>query len=134
MIKKILLSVFVVIIAAVVATVYFLGPTMGAMLVGRPIFLGHDSPKRYGEAILTLAETQGIHADSQDFARAKVEVQAAIKPPKLGRSYTLLCERRCKLPAASTRISLHLRTTPRRRRRLLGMSSRASISTAISSP
>mgnify|MGYP001160544247 FL=1 len=79
MIKKILLPVFVVIIAAVVATVYFLGPTMGAMLVGRPIFLGHDSPKRYGEAILTLAETQGIHADSQDFARAKVEVQAAIK-------------------------------------------------------
>ncbi len=79
MIKKILLSVFVVIIAAVVATVYFLGPTMGAMLTGRPIFLGHDSPKRYGEAILTLAETQGIYADSQDFARAKVEVQAAIK-------------------------------------------------------
>ena len=79
MIKKILLSVFVVIIAAVVATVYFLGPTMGAMLTGRPIFLGHDSPKRYGEAILTLAETQGIYADSQDFARAKVEAQAAIK-------------------------------------------------------
>lgn len=79
MIKKILVSIFAILIAAVLAAVYFLGPTVGAMLTGRPIFLGHDSPKRYGESVLTLAETLGIHADSQDFARAKVEAKAAIE-------------------------------------------------------
>ncbi|MGO1573677.1 S41 family peptidase [Corynebacterium casei] len=79
MIKKILLSLFVVIIGTVLAAVYFLGPTMGAMFTGKAIFLGHDSPKRYGNAVLTLAETQGIYADSEEFARAKVEAQAAIE-------------------------------------------------------
>lgn len=60
MIKKILLSLFVVIIGAVLAAVYFLGPTMGAMFTGKAIFLGHDSPQRYGNAVLTLAETQAF--------------------------------------------------------------------------
>lgn len=79
MIKKILLSLFVVALAAVIAAVYFLGPTVGAMFTGRPIFLGHDSPQRYGNAVFTLPETQGIYADSDEFARAKVEAQAAIE-------------------------------------------------------
>lgn len=78
MVKKVLLSLVAVCIVAVVAAVYFLGPTLGAVFTGRAIFLGHDSPKRYGESVLTLAETQGIYADSQEFARAKVEVQAAM--------------------------------------------------------
>ena len=79
MLKKVLLSTGVIIVGALLAAVYFLGPTMGAMFTGKAIFLGNDSPKRYGNAVLTLAETQGIHADSDDFARAKVEAQAAIE-------------------------------------------------------
>ncbi|MFH0411042.1 S41 family peptidase [Corynebacterium sp. L4756] len=79
MVKKIVLSVSVLLLAAIAAAVYFLGPTVGAMYTGKPIFLGHDSPKRYGNSVLTMAETQGIHADSQEFARAKVEAQAAIE-------------------------------------------------------
>ena len=79
MIKKILLSFLAVIIGAVVAAVYFLGPTVGAMYTGKSIYLGHDSPQRYGKAVLTLAELQGIYADSDEFARAKVEAQAAIE-------------------------------------------------------
>lgn len=52
---------------------------MGALVLGKPVFMGHVTPKRYAASVLELAQMQGIYADSPEFAaaRAKAEEVAA---------------------------------------------------------
>ncbi len=64
-----------VIVVAGFALVWVLGPTMGAMLTGKPIFLVPPSPERYASAALDLMESQGIHGDSPEFAEARAEAE-----------------------------------------------------------
>lgn len=48
-------------------------------MLGKPVFMGHVTPKRYAASVLELAQMQGIYADSPEFAaaRAKAEEVAA---------------------------------------------------------
>lgn len=64
-----------VIVVAGFALVWVFGPTMGAMLTGKPVFLVPPSPERYASAALDLMEAQGIHGDSPEFAEARAEAE-----------------------------------------------------------
>lgn len=55
--------------------VWALGPTVGTMLTGAPVFPVPPSPERYASAALDLMERAGIHGDSPEFARARAEAE-----------------------------------------------------------
>lgn len=67
-----------VIILALTATVYFLGPTWGPLVAGKPVFMGNKSPQRYGNAVVSFSEKMGIYSDSPEFAEAKARAKDAI--------------------------------------------------------
>ncbi|MFD5869276.1 S41 family peptidase [Corynebacterium sp. NPDC060344] len=74
-----LLSWFGGVIAALLivalAAVHFFGPSVGAMVVGKPIFLVPPSPSRYANVALDIMQEQGIYGDSPEFAAARAEAE-----------------------------------------------------------
>ena len=73
---KILGGLFVVALIAVLAAVYFFGPSYGGALLGKPVFLFNASEKRINTAMVDTAAITGIYGDSDKFmyARAGFEV------------------------------------------------------------
>lgn len=81
MVKKIAISLAVLVVLAAMAVtgaVYVYGPTYGAVLTGKPIFMGHVTPKRYAHVVLGAAET-AIYVDSPAFAAAADKARAVAK-------------------------------------------------------
>lgn len=72
-----------VLIIATLALVYAFGPTMGAMIVGKPVFLLPPTPERYATAALDIMEGQGIHGDSPEFAGARAEAERMLDAAEL---------------------------------------------------
>ena len=72
-----------VLIIATLVLVYAFGPTMGAMIVGKPVFLLPPTPERYASAALDIMEEQGIHGDSPEFAAARAEAERMLDAAEL---------------------------------------------------
>lgn len=62
-------------LVSAMALIYAFGPTVGAMFVGKPVFLLPPSPQRYAEAALDIMESQGIHGGTPEFAAARAEAE-----------------------------------------------------------
>ncbi|MDO5511370.1 S41 family peptidase [Corynebacterium sp.] len=67
------LVVIVVVLSLLVA--WFFGPALGLALRGQPFFLLPPSPQRYAAVILDRAESLGLYGDSEEFARARADVE-----------------------------------------------------------
>jgi len=79
--RKVLLTVgglMVALILAAATALYVYGPTATAMYTGNARFFGTDTPKRYASTVLDLA-SQGIYADSAEFAEASAAAQEEAK-------------------------------------------------------
>lgn len=70
--KRILGGLLLALVLLAGAAVHFLGPTMGAMLLGRPVFLFPPGPERYADTVISLAQSMAVNSDSAEF-RAEVE-------------------------------------------------------------
>lgn len=68
---KIFGGLFVVALIAVVAAVYFFGPSYGGALLGKPVFLFNASEKRINTAMVDTAALTGIYGESEEFQRAR---------------------------------------------------------------
>ena len=68
---KIFGGLFVVALIAVVAAVYFFGPSYGGVFAGKPVFLFNASEKRINTAMVDTAALTGIYGDSEEFQRAR---------------------------------------------------------------
>lgn len=68
---KIFGGLFVVALIAVVAAVYFFGPSYGGAFAGKPVFLFNASEKRINTAMVDTAALTGIYGDSDKFQRAR---------------------------------------------------------------
>ena len=68
---KIFGGLFVVALIAVVAAVYFFGPSYGGALLGKPVFLFNASEKRINTAMVDTAAISGIYGESEEFQRAR---------------------------------------------------------------
>ena len=68
----------VALILAAATALYVYGPTATAMYTGNARFFGTDTPKRYASTVLDLA-SQGIYADSAEFAEASAAAQEEAK-------------------------------------------------------
>lgn len=68
---KIFGGLFLVALIAVVAAVYFFGPSYGGALLGKPVFLFNASEKRINTAMVDTAEISGIYGESEEFQRAR---------------------------------------------------------------
>lgn len=73
---KIVGIVLTALIVAIFAAVYFFGPTVGAMVLNKPLFLFNASEKRINTAMLDIAASQGIYSGSSEFQRAFDEAKA----------------------------------------------------------
>lgn len=58
---------------------YFFGPALTAQTTGTARFFGTDTPKRYASTVLDLSESMGLYGDSEEFAAARAEVEAAME-------------------------------------------------------
>jgi carboxyl-terminal processing protease len=79
--RKILIgcSGLVVVLAFVVAVaLYIWGPTYGAAMLGRPIFVLPPTPERYAAVVLDTAQQRGVYASSPEFGRARAAAQEAV--------------------------------------------------------
>lgn len=78
--KKIFSGIAIILVVAIAAGTWFLGPIVGFMFLGKPIFVV-ATPTRYANFAFDLVESQGIYADSADFeqtlATAKEELKTA---------------------------------------------------------
>ena len=68
---KIFGGLFVVALIAVVAAVYFFGPSYGGALLGKPYFLFNASEKRINTAMVDTAAISGIYGESEELQRAR---------------------------------------------------------------
>ncbi|OFR69135.1 S41 family peptidase [Corynebacterium sp. HMSC078H07] len=68
---KIFGGLFVVALIAVVAAVYFFGPSYGGVFAGKPVFLFNASEKRINTAMVDTAAFTGIYGESEEFQRAR---------------------------------------------------------------
>ncbi|WP_308606359.1 S41 family peptidase [uncultured Corynebacterium sp.] len=68
---KIFGGLFVVALIAVVAAVYFFGPSYGGAFFGKPVFLFNASEKRINTAMVDTAALSGIYGESEEFQRAR---------------------------------------------------------------
>ena len=68
---KILGGLFSVAFIAVFAAVYFLGPSYGGALLGKPYILFNTSEKRINTAMVDTAAYTGIYGESEEFQRAR---------------------------------------------------------------
>lgn len=80
MVKKILIGcsglvLSLVLVAAVV--LYIWGPTYGAAILGRPIFVLPPTPERYAAVVLDMAQQRGVYAASPEFERARAAAKEA---------------------------------------------------------
>lgn len=66
---KILGGLFSVAFIAVFAAVYFLGPSYGGALLGKPYILFNTSEKRINTAMVDTAAYTGIYGESEEFQR-----------------------------------------------------------------
>lgn len=64
-------GLFIVALIAVVAAVYFFGPSYGGALLGKPVFLFNASEKRINTAMVDTAAISGIYGESEEFQRAR---------------------------------------------------------------
>ena len=64
-------GLFLVAFIAVVAAVYFFGPSYGGALLGKPVFLFNASEKRINTAMVDTAAISGIYGESEEFQRAR---------------------------------------------------------------
>ncbi len=64
-------GLFLVAFIAVVAAVYFFGPSYGGALLGKPYFLFNASEKRINTAMVDTAAISGIYGESKEFQRAR---------------------------------------------------------------
>lgn len=79
MAKKLRLAARVVVLVLAVlaaAVLYLYGPTLSAKLTGTARFLGTDTPKRYADTVLELADL-GVYADSEEYAQARAAAISA---------------------------------------------------------
>ncbi|XLN84172.1 hypothetical protein ACKFRS_10720 [Corynebacterium tuberculostearicum] len=53
------------------AAVYFLGPSYGGALLGKPYILFNTSEKRINTAMVDTAAYTGIYGESEEFQRAR---------------------------------------------------------------
>ena len=75
------------IIAAVIGLiaaglVWFYGPTMGAVLTGKPIHIIKPSAKKYGETAIGIMDIAGIYGNSEDWQVAKKKALDDLKGVK----------------------------------------------------
>lgn len=80
MAKKFLIGCSSVLLALVLVTavgIYVWGPTYGAALLGRPIFLVSPTPERYAAVVLDTAQQRGIYASTPEFDRARSAAEEA---------------------------------------------------------
>ncbi|WP_164546422.1 S41 family peptidase [Corynebacterium hylobatis] len=80
MVKKMLIGCSgLVLILAVVAVVvlYIWGPTYGAAILGRPIFVLPPTPERYAAVVLDTVQQRGVYAASPEFERARAAAEQA---------------------------------------------------------
>lgn len=80
MAKKILVlcsGVLLAILLVAAVGLHLWGPTYGAALLGRPIFLISPTPERYAAVVLDTAQQRGMHASSPEFDRARVAAEEA---------------------------------------------------------
>ena len=68
---KILGGLFSVAFIAVFAAVYFLGPSYGGALLGKPYIPFNTSEKRINTAMVDTAAYTGIYGESEEFQRAR---------------------------------------------------------------
>lgn len=68
---KIFGGLFVVALITVLVAVYFLGPSYGGALLGKPYFLFNASEKRINTAMVDTAALTGIYGESEEFQRAR---------------------------------------------------------------
>ncbi|WP_301925236.1 S41 family peptidase [Corynebacterium glaucum] len=71
-------AVLLVLALLFAAAAYFLGPALTAQTTGTARFFGTDTPKRYARTVLDLSESMGLYGDSEEFAAARAEVEAAM--------------------------------------------------------
>lgn len=64
-------GLLVVAFIAVLAAVYFLGPSYGGALLGKPYILFNTSEKRINTAMVDTAAYTGIYGESEEFQRAR---------------------------------------------------------------
>lgn len=73
-------GVTLLVLAALIAAVgYVWGPVFTAQTTGTARFFGTDTPKRYGATVLDLSQTLGLYGDSEEFAAARAEAEAAME-------------------------------------------------------
>lgn len=72
-------GVLALIIATTLVMVWTFGPVWGVSIVGKPVFLLPPSPERYAHAVFDMAERQGLHAGSAEFAEVRARAEEAVK-------------------------------------------------------
>lgn len=78
--KKILIgcSGIILILGLVAAVaVYIWGPSYGAAMLGRPVFVLPPTPERYAAVVLDTAQQRGVYASSPEFDRARTAAEDA---------------------------------------------------------
>lgn len=68
---KILGAIFAILMVAIVAGIYFLGPSYGGAFFGKPVFLFNASEKRINTAMVDTAALNGLYGESVDFKKAR---------------------------------------------------------------
>lgn len=80
--RKILIGcsglVLILVLVAAVA-LYIWGPTYGAAILGRPIFVLPPTPERYAAVVLDTAQQRGVYAASPEFERARAVAEDAVE-------------------------------------------------------
>lgn len=78
--KKILIGcsgIIVVLGLLAAVAVHIWGPTYGAAVLGRPVFLLPPTPERYAAVVLDTAQQRGVYASSPEFTRARAAAEEA---------------------------------------------------------
>lgn len=77
--KKVVAGIATGLVIAIVAGIWFFGPMLGTMFLGKPIFVV-TTPQRYANFAFDVAEMQGIYADTEEFQQtlqiAREEIKA----------------------------------------------------------
>lgn len=88
--RRVLAALALVLLVLATIAFYLSGPTLTAKLTGTARFLGTDTPKRYAETVLDLADL-GVYADSPEYSASRsAALEAASSAESREELYPLL--------------------------------------------